>query len=139
MAKITYLPAFADKEDPSAWRVEGRNEDTGEIRIAVFGGPEAERLAVEYHAFKTGKLPASMTTATKSTEGTVPKPEWVSTEKFDLSKREITIITRQGHKVTLYPDRTEWSFDVRKNQLTAFTKPAVELVEKGPKHDPSSI
>jgi hypothetical protein len=130
MAKITYLPAFADKENPEAWRVEGRNEDTGEIRISVFGGPEAEKLAVEYHAFKTGKLPIP---AVKSTEGTVPQPTWVPTEKFDLSKSEITIITRQGHKVTLYPDRTEWSYDVRKNQLTAFTKPAVELVEKGVK------
>jgi hypothetical protein len=127
MAKITYLPPFADKENPEAWRVEGRNEDTGEIRITIFGGPEAEKLAAEYYAFKVGKLQVP---ATKSTEGTVPQPTWVP---FDLSKREVTIITRQGHKVTLYPDRTEWSYDVRKNQLTAFTKPAVELVEKAEK------
>jgi len=125
MAKITYLPPFADKENPAAWRVEGRNEDTGDIRITIFGGPEAEKLAAEYYAFKTNKLPVPAAKPTEVVAGT--------SMPFDLNQREIIITTRQGHKVSLYPNRTEWSYDVRKNQLTAFTKPAVELIEKGEK------
>ena len=42
----------ADREFPNDWRVEAIEEDSGDIFVAVFSGPDAEGRAREYAAWQ---------------------------------------------------------------------------------------
>jgi hypothetical protein len=56
MATESYV-AFQDKLNPNDWRVEHINPETGELSIALFGGPDAEKCAVEYTMLKNRTHP----------------------------------------------------------------------------------
>jgi hypothetical protein len=42
----------ADREFPNDWRVEAIEEDSGDIFVAVFSGPDAEERAREYSVWQ---------------------------------------------------------------------------------------
>jgi hypothetical protein len=46
---------FADKEFPNDWHVEMIDQDSGDIFVAVFSGPEAEERAREYANWQGSK------------------------------------------------------------------------------------
>ena len=46
---------FADKEFPNDWHVEIIEQDSGDIFVAVFSGPEAEERAREYAQWQESK------------------------------------------------------------------------------------
>ena len=51
---------FADKEVPNSWRVEGMDEATGKISIAIFSGHEAADKERQYYFFITRAQDASI-------------------------------------------------------------------------------
>ena len=122
-----YAPPFADKDNPADWRVEALNEDTGEVRITLFVGKEAEQLAVEYHAFKTGKLPVAK-------PAPEPKAAPVVAPITRLSSLEtMTVTLKTGDELTFIPAHMTWSCDMKRNRLVAYPKPVLELLKKGSK------
>ncbi len=114
---IKYIPAFEDKMIPGDWRVEAMNEHTGEVYIAIFTGVEAERRAAEYAAFKMGKLPAP-----KSAVATAaPAPVFGATPEF-------VIKTDNGHELLIRPDGLIWTYDKKREKISAWPKGPIELL-----------
>ena len=51
---MTEINIQADTDYPGAWRVESIGGD-GEVDIAIFSGPSAQRLAEEYRDFLSAR------------------------------------------------------------------------------------
>ncbi len=114
--KIEFTP-FADKMVEGDWRVEAIN-DEGEVYIAIFSGPECERLAHEYAAFKNGKHPAV-------------KPEVISIPTAaPLLDKELHLTLENGEDISFRPDNFTWGINPRcKSGLIATPKPALKRRE----------
>lgn len=122
MSKIEFIP-FADKMFEGDWRVEAVNEEAKEVYIAIFSGPENERLAHEYAAFKNGKHP-------------VAKPEAIlRNELVDAVAKDTLLLTlKTGEDILIRPKDVVWDRDPRrKGGITGTPKPAIEFlgVKKG--------
>ena len=117
--KLEYVPmedALLDVPEgcPRPWRVEALNKDTGEVYITIFYEPLAQERAVEYAAFKNGKLPAAKVAAT------------VGSEK---EPSKITVRTQLGKDMVLYLDGLRWNYDARRKYITARPKSPLQFVE----------
>jgi hypothetical protein len=122
MAKYQYK-MIPDTDIQGAFRVEGFDETTNKVRITIFGGEDAEKLAAEYLAFKTGKLQVVQ-----------PVPVPMIPIRDDLS---FTVVTPQGD-VTFTPSKMDWSYDHRVGKVSGKTRPVV-TVKKGTKNDSSGV
>jgi hypothetical protein len=120
MAKLEYI-TFEDKQCPPDWRVEAFDTKTGESYIAIFSGPEAEKRAAEYLAFKSGKLSDLTAPAI-----VVPVPV-VTSVRADAFK----IKTTNGHDLVIRPTSLDWTYDVRRRLLKAEPKAPIEILKEG--------
>lgn len=121
MAKLNYI-AFADRQCPPDWRAEALDLKTGDSYIAIFSGPEAERRAVEYAAFKNGTIPALV--EPRAAQATAPAPAPTTQDTFK-------IVTVNGHALVIRPANLDWRYDVKRELLKATPKAALELLRKG--------
>jgi hypothetical protein len=120
MSKIEFIP-FADKMVDGDWRVEAVNSDAKEVYIAIFSGPECERLANEYAAFKNGKHPAV-------------KPEAILRNELHdaVAKDTLQVTLKTGEDISFRPKDWLWARNPRsKSGLIAEPKPAIEFIKKG--------
>ena len=116
--KLEYK-VMADKEFEGAWRVEALDVKSGDIFIAIFAGPDSERLANEYSAFRNGKHPAA-------------KPEVITipTAAPLPDKDSLVLTLKTGEVISLNLKSTEWSKDPRnKNAVIGKPKPAFNIIE----------
>lgn len=118
---IKYVPPFEDNVIPGDWRVEAMDEATGEIRLVIFKGENAEKLAFEYHAFKTGtiklKLPAPVV---------VPAPAAVPPPSPVIGDEQVFIAEMKGGGTrAVRPSGFLWTFDEKRERLTGWRKSAV--------------
>jgi len=123
MSKIEFIP-FADKMVEGDWRVEAVNEDAKEVYIAIFSGPDCERLANEYAAFKNGMHPAMKQVAT------------LRTEVLDaVSKDTLRLTLKTGEEVIIRPNDLVWDLNPRlRGSIVGSPKPAIErlgVIKKG--------
>ncbi len=107
----TEIKVFPDIEFEGAWRVESL-QPSGEIHIALFSGPESERLAHEYEAFRNGTHPA-----VKSENVVAPVVADSETVMVNLT---------DGGSLVIRPKELLWSFSKRWNSLNAKPKPAIQ-------------
>ena len=115
--KIEYK-VFADTEFEGAWRVEGLSEETKEISIALFSGPDSERFAHEYEAFRNGKHPGAPASAP------VAAPASPSTAESETETT--TIYMKDGGRFVIRPKDLEGTFSKRWNSLTLKPRPAMQ-------------
>ena len=115
--KLEFIP-FADKMVESDWRVEAIDAKSGDCFIAIFSGPDCERLANEYAAFKNGKHPAV-------------KPEVIMIPSAaTLPEKELHVTLDNGEDITFRPDNFTWCINPRcKTGLVATPKPAFKKQE----------
>ncbi len=114
MSKLQFK-TFPDKEYQDSWRVEALDETTGEVYIALFSGPESDRLAHEYEAFKNGRHPAAPPAA-------VP----VSVESTPAEPETALIYMKDGGRFVIRPKDLEGTFSKRWNSLTLKPRPAMQ-------------
>lgn len=126
MAKFKYGDAVPDKEFENSWRVEAPDEETGEIRIAVFGGPDAEKCAVEYAMFKNGTHPLfKKIAATLPVVTPVPVPSVFPAATASSDRLELK--TNNGFDLTIALSDVKIIYDARRKTLTMKPKPAIEI------------
>ena len=119
MSKLEFR-VFQDIEFEGCWRVEALNEETKEIQIALFSGPDCERLAHEYEAFRAGKHPAA-----KSIPAPTAAPTITSTRKdpdtviFDMADGE--------QRLVRYKELV-WRYGKQRNRLVGEPKPITERI-----------
>ncbi len=117
MSKSEYK-VFADREFEGAWRAETLSEDSNEVCLAIFSGPDSERLAHEYAAFRSGKHPAAQVPQT-AVPPVVPQDT-------------LLLTLETGDNILIRPRDFLWAFNPRcKKGLTASPKPAIEFISKG--------
>ncbi len=118
--KLEYK-VMADKEFEGAWRVEALDTKSGDIFIAIFAGPDSERLANEYSAFRNGKHPAA-----KPEVVTPPVPATT----FTKDNESLVLTLKTGEVISLNLKSTEWSKDPRnKSAVIGKPKPAFNIIE----------
>lgn len=113
MSKLEYK-VFSDIEFEGCWRVEARNEETKEVFIALFSGPDCERLAHEYEAFRTGKHPAAKPAPEPAVTSILSDPETVTLTMADGER----LLTRYNDLV--------WTFGKQRSCLMGRPKPAIQ-------------
>jgi hypothetical protein len=113
----TKFSVFADKEFAGAWRVESQGDTPEESTIAIFAGPDCERLANEYAAFKNGVHPV-----TKS----VPSPASL----IQMAQPDILPITLvDGRMMNIRPKDLDWTFSVRWRKVCGTLRPALKMFD----------
>jgi hypothetical protein len=121
MSKVDFVP-FADKMIEGDWRVEAVNADAKEVYIAIFSGPDCERLAHEYAAFKNGKHPAV---------GILQPAVLVTSAVQDTLQLNL----KNGDQILVRPNDMVWEFNPRlKGSIVGSPKPAIErlgVIKKG--------
>ena len=117
--KLEYK-VMADKEFEGAWRVEALDAKSGDIFIAIFAGPDSERLANEYSAFRNGKHPAG-------------KPEVITipTAAPLPDNGSLVLTLKTGEEISIIPKDMIWAWDKRKKSVVATPKPAIQRLSKG--------
>ena len=118
--KVEYIP-FADQQVEGDWRVEAIDNASGECFIAIFSGPDCERSAVEYAAFKNGKLMLPAQAEPPMPLNPAPEPVAFSPEAFQ-------VVVKQGFEIVVRPKDLNWSFNAHLNRLSATPKPAIERI-----------
>lgn len=117
MSKLEFK-VFADIEFEGCWRVEARDEETKEVFIALFSGPDCERLAHEYEAFRNGKHPAAKS---------IPAPSPGQSDTVLLTMVD-------GEELLIRPKDLSWTFGKQRSCLKGVPKPAIQrLGVKGKK------
>lgn len=115
MKKLEYI-AFEDIQVQGDWRVEFVAEN-GEQYITIFSGDDCERRAVEYAAFKNGKLPTQRPPA--------PVTFGAPSDIFEIT-------TNKGEKINIRPKDLIWQYNAHLRRITGNTRPPIDVVS-GPK------
>jgi hypothetical protein len=115
MSKLEFIP-FADKMVQGDWRVEAIDEKSGDAFIAIFSGPECDRLANEYAAFKNGKHPAAK-----------PAPEPAAAPAPISKDSDLTLFTlADGEQLLVSVDDVSWTYGKQRRCLKGVPKPAIQ-------------
>jgi hypothetical protein len=119
----TKFSVFADKEFTGAWRVESQGETPEESTIAIFAGPDCERLANEYAAFKNGVHPV-----TKPAPALIHIPS--AAPLIQVAQPDILPITLvDGRMMNIRPKDLDWTFSVRWRKVCGTLRPALKMFD----------
>jgi hypothetical protein len=111
---------FPDKEFEGAWRVESIDPIRDQVCIAIFSGPDCERIAHEYVAFMDGSHPA----LGKSTAPPLVSPVSSGPDVVHLPQAD-------GGELLVRWKEFLWSFCKRTGNIKGKPRPAVEQATKG--------
>ena len=121
MKKADHI-AFADMMVMGDWRVEYVTPE-GNKHITIFSGDDCERRAVEYAAFKNGKLPIKQSEAPAS----APTVAMVPPTTLD-PQEQLELTTVKGEKLVIRPKDLFWQYNAHLRRVIGSTRRPIEVV-----------
>jgi len=121
MKKVEHI-AFADMMVQGDWRVEYVTP-AGAAQITIFSGDDCERRAVEYAAFKNGKLPLKPTAPPAS----IPTVFAVPPTNLD-PQEQLEITTTKGEKLVIRPKDLFWQYNAHLRRVIGSMRRPIEVV-----------